>query len=133
MPIWVMIVAPTGIAAIVLLTWWLGGLYRQPITRVWLERVFANEEPPLAIREDAIGRDGRSALVLLDTDELALVTRVGDGLAWRPLGPRARVSRTSDGFFIRLRLPTFPSVTLKQSEQGLPASVRRALEPFVQE
>lgn len=133
MPLWVLVVAPTGVALIVLITWWLGGLYRDPITVEWLERFFANEEPPRVVTEYVIGADGASALVLLDGQVLGLVTRVGDGLAWRPITSPATLSVVDGGLRIRLRLPTFPTVRLAASLPALPASIQEQLQPFVEE
>ncbi len=133
MPLWVIIVAPTGVAAIVLITWWLGGFYRDPIRAEWLVRFFGDEEPPLTVTEHVIGSDGKSALVLLDGETLGVVTRVGDGLAWRPILPPATVRSVVGGVRIRLRLPTFPTVHFEAPDGGFPASIERAMKPFLEE
>ncbi|MEL6545131.1 MAG: hypothetical protein AAFQ82_10935 [Myxococcota bacterium] len=132
MPAWVLLVAPTGIATIVFLTWWFGGFTREPVTRAWLERFFSADEPPLEIAEHCIGRDGSSALVLLADGRLVVVCRMGAGLAWRPLSPESRVTREQDAFRIALGLPTFPSVVFRQSLEEIPASIHEALGPLLE-
>ena len=116
MPAWVLVVAPAGIATIVFLTWWFGGFTREPVTRAWLERFFSRDEPPLEIAEHSIGRDGSSALVLLVDGRLAVVCRMGAGLAWRPLGPESRI----------------PTVAIEQSLDAVPASIKQALGPLLE-
>ncbi|MEO1174946.1 MAG: hypothetical protein AAFX94_23260, partial [Myxococcota bacterium] len=82
-PLWVLIVAPVGVLSIVLLTWLLGGRFDGPVTREWVVRFLLTEEPPLTVLDAFISADGRSALVLLEGSRLGVVSRVGDGLAFR--------------------------------------------------
>ncbi|MEM6531965.1 MAG: hypothetical protein AAF654_05045 [Myxococcota bacterium] len=131
-PTWVLIVAPTGVLFVVLLTWILGGRFSEPITAAWLERFLAGEEPPERAVASYIGVDGRAALVLLNRGRLGVVARVGDGLAFRHIDCEVRVERTAEKLRIRPPGLTFPAVTMRCSDQDLPASLRAALDSFTE-
>ncbi|MEL6759787.1 MAG: hypothetical protein AAFP04_05235 [Myxococcota bacterium] len=128
MPTWVMIIAPLGVLSIVALTWFLGGLKTQAITRNCVDTLFAQAEPPCSVRELYLASDAFCGLVLLGDGQLAVVCRVGDGLAWRAVG-RESIREEAGAFLIRGGGPTFPDVRLKCGVDPVPHGIQATLHP----
>lgn len=123
-----MIIAPLGVLSIVTLTWLLGGLKSQAITRACVDMLFAQVEPPQSVRELYLASDGVCGLVLLGDGQLAVVCRVGDGLAWRAIH-RESIREEAGAFRIHGGGPTFPDVRLIRGVDPVPRGIQEVLYP----
>lgn len=113
---WQLVLAPLGVAALVFLSWRLGGFTKAALRdEAHAREIFARDYPEKQVTETIVADTGESALLALTDGELGLIGVNGDRYVTRALGAGSlREANTGEAVWtLRLRDFALPHVTVR--------------------